>query len=429
MLRAALFLLAFFTSPVVAETRLVPIAQGWAKNSVNAVVFRRNSLITHENLQYAAFYDADGIVTLAKRELGSTDWMVRKTQYRGNVRDAHNCISIMVDGAGYLHMSWDHHGHALRYCQSKEPGSLELTDKMPMTGEKESKVTYPEFYRLANGNLLFFYRDGGSGRGNLVLNHFDTESREWSQRQSLLIDGQGERNAYWQVCTSQNAIHISWVWRETGNIATNHDMGYAVSTDEGITWKKTTGEVYELPINQANAEYACKIPQNHELINTTSMCADSAGQPYIATYWRAPGTETPQYRLIYHDGSTWQKQAITERMSPFSLSGVGTKAIPISRPQIVVDNRPETSSAYMLFRDQERGSVVSIAICNDLRTGQWEIEDLTDFSVGMWEPSYDTELWKRDKQLHLYTQTVGQGDGEKTEEVAPQMVSILEWSP
>ncbi len=83
----------------------------------------------------------------------------------------------------------------------------------------------------------------------------------------------------------------------------------------------------------------------------------------------------------------------------------------------------------MLFRDSERGDRVSVAICKDLRKQKWEFKYLTDFSVGMWEPSYDTELWKRSKIFHIYVQKVGQGDGERTENLPPSEVSILEWKP
>jgi hypothetical protein len=49
--------------------------------------------------------------------------------------------------------------------------------------------------------------------------------------------------------------------------------------------------------------------------------------------------------------------------------------------------------------------------------------------VGSWEPSYDTERWKKDRVLHLFVQRTGQGDGETLEELAPQPVYILEWKP
>jgi hypothetical protein len=413
-----------------ADTKLVPVGKAWAGNSVNANILRRNSVVSHGNIQHLAFYDADGQVVLARRELGSDNWKIHKTPYKGNIRDAHNSISIGVDGEGYLHMSWDHHGHPLRYCRSKMPRSHELSEKMNMTGKKEERVTYPEFYRLPAGDLLFLYRDGESGRGNLMMNHYSVKTKEWTQRQDAFINGEGERNAYWQMCTDAfGNLHLSWVWREEGDVATNHDMAYAKSEDGGLTWLKSTGEKYRLPITAESAEYAAHIPQGHELINTTSMCADSKGRPYIATYWRPEGTKVPQYHLIYHDGSGWQISQISHRKTPFTLSGGGTKRIPISRPCIVADSRGSSDKAYVLFRDIEHGNRVSVAICQDLSKQEWTFKDLTQFSVGMWEPSYDTELWLSSKILHIYVQEVGQGDGEKTEDLPPTVVSILEWKP
>lgn len=68
---------------------------------------------------------------------------------------------------------------------------------------------------------------------------------------------------------------------------------YAYSPDEGKTWYKSTGEKYTLPICKDNAEYACRIPQNSELINQTSMSTDAEGHPYIVTYWRDADSEVP----------------------------------------------------------------------------------------------------------------------------------------
>ena len=81
----------------------------------------------------------------------------------------------------------------------------------------------------------------------------------------------------------------------------------------------------------------------------------------------------------------------------------------------------------MLFRDAERGNRVSVALCKDLQNPQWNFADLTDFSVGMWEPSYDTELWKASGEIHIYVQEVGQGDGETLESLPPTQISVLEW--
>jgi beta-glucanase (GH16 family) len=300
----------------------------------------------------------------------------------------------------------------------------------PMTGAQEQKVSYPEFYRYPSGDLLFMYRDGGSGNGNLVLNRYDVKTKKWTRLHNVLIDGEGQRNAYWQACLdARGTIHVSWVWRESPNVASNHDMAYARSTDGGKTWQKSTGETYKLPITEATAEYAARIPQNSELINQTTITADAQGTPYIASYWRPAGTQVPQYQLIYLQGKQWQTTQISQRTTPFSLSGVGTKKIPISRPQLLVATQKGKTAAYLLFRDSERQDRASVLQCPDLSKKQWAAADLTTTSVGNWEPSYDTERWKKAGVLSLFVQRTGQGDGETLENLPAQPVQVLDWTP
>ena len=101
-----------------------------------------------------------GFVTLAKRRIGTDNWEVRHTAYRGKVSDGHNIISLGVDRDGYLHVAFDHHGHPLHYARSIAPGSLSLGPLEPMVGRNEQDVTYPEFYPLPSGKMLFVYRSG-----------------------------------------------------------------------------------------------------------------------------------------------------------------------------------------------------------------------------------------------------------------------------
>ena len=61
-----------------------------------------------------------------------------------------------------------------------------------MTGKLESQVSYPEFYKISDSNLMFFYRDGGSGQGNLVIDQYDANTQSWTQLHSNLIDGEGK---------------------------------------------------------------------------------------------------------------------------------------------------------------------------------------------------------------------------------------------
>jgi hypothetical protein len=413
-----------------AQRALMPLGPAWGANSVNAVIFRQDPITTHGNRQYAAYYDAEGRVVVAARNFNQTDWKTTVTDLRGDTKDAHRDISLIADGDGFLHISWDHHGNPLQYARSKAPDTIDFAPPMPMSGQNEANVTYPQFFKLPDGNLIFLFRDGASGRGNLIVNRYETKTQTWTQLHSNLISGENRRNAYPQACVdAKGAIHVSWVWRESPDVATNHDLCYARSLDGGKTWSNSDGTPYTIPITAATAEIASAIPQKHELMNQTSMCTDSQGHPIIATYFRPEGEKVVQYFVIHYDGSGWKTIQASQRKTPFSLSGSGSKQIPISRPQVLARSGNGKTSVWLLFRDAERDSRISMAACEDLRQPKWTISDLTDFSVRYWEPSYDHIRWERDGVLDLFVEATGQGDAETLENIPPQTAQVLEWQP
>ena len=425
----ALRLCFLVAASVWSQTANLP-QTGYAANSVNVAVFRGNSVASFGSTQYVGWYDGQGKVVLAKRTLGSTAWQTKVTSLSGNVADAHNGISIHVDGDGYLHLSWDMHSTRLRYRKAVAPGSLEMGSDSAMVGSLETQTTYPQYFRLPGGDLLLLYRSGSSGSGDLVINRYDRARKKWTRLQDKLIDGQGARNAYWQAHLDRDGIlHVSWVWRETADVATNHDLCYARSRDGGVTWEKSDGSKYALPINASTAELAQAIPQNSELINQTSMATDDRGRPYIATYWRTAGSSVPQYRIVYRDSLSWKSAQVSQRITPFTLSGIGTKKIPISRPQLVVSSTTDSVAASLVFRDVERGSKVSMFRTENLARNRWTVSDLTSTPVDSWEPTFDTDLWNASRILHLYVQRAGQGDGETSVVLDPQTAGILEWKP
>src|SRR5688572_6254444 len=71
------------------DVRIVAVDKGWANNSINTVVFRKNSLVSLRDTQFIAFYDPEGFVVLGKRRIGEGQWRLQKTNYKGNVADAH----------------------------------------------------------------------------------------------------------------------------------------------------------------------------------------------------------------------------------------------------------------------------------------------------------------------------------------------------
>ncbi|HPR31825.1 MAG TPA: BNR repeat-containing protein [Prolixibacteraceae bacterium] len=418
------FLLSFGQNK---ESHLSEIGPGWSANSVNAPIFRKNSLVSAGRYQFVAYYDSLARVVLARRIIGSDRWTLAPTPYTGKVTDAHNSISIMADGDGYLHMSWDHHNNPLRYCRSLSPYSLEMGSMEPMTGNWEEHVSYPEFYRFPNDDLLFVYRDGGSGNGNMILNRYHTESRKWERLHDNLLDGEGKRNAYWQLCIDlKGCIHLSWVWRETPDVRTNHDLCYARSFDVGLTWQNSRGQAYDVPITQSTAEVIRHIPQGSNLINQTSICADRDGNPYIATYFRDHPDACTQVYVLFRQQGEWRTEPVGNRTLDFDLGGTGSRSIPLSRPQVICSGKGRKKKLHVVFRDEEVGDHIVLATAFLSDSLQWKHRIISPRPVGRWEPSYDTELFRKKNKVHLYFQNVGQGQGETTVALVAQTVGVLE---
>ena len=411
--------------------RVLPIADNaYAGSSVNVVANIRSALFTHSRTQYAAFYATDGEMVLARRTIGTDTWETRRTGHRGQVADAHNAISLAVDGAGFLHVAWDHHNGALNYARSVAPGSLELGAKSPMTGQREASVTYPQFHRLPNGDLLFLYRDGSSGRGSLILNRYSVETQQWSAVQPNLIDGEGRRSPYWSMAVdSRGQLHLAWTWRDSPDVATNHDLAYARSADGGVTWTRVDGTPLALPITAATADYALRIPTGSNLMNPPVVAANRSGRPYICSYWSAQPDAAPQFNIVHHDGKAWNVIAGPARTEAFTLAGTGTKRPPISRAALLVDPTWQAAALHLVYRDDARGGRVVVAT---LRSGQtdWHVRDLTSTSVGAWEPSEDPPAWERFTQAHFLTQFVEQRDGDdRHASSAEAAIASLIWSP
>ena len=413
---------------VVGSTAFTPavekswgLGSGYAANSVNTTVFRANSVATGvvdgTTRQFTAWYDGTGNLMLAQRALGSDRWTVRDSGKDGPVQDAHNSISIAVDGKGYLHVAWGMHSSALRYSVSTSPGSLTLTENRRMTGRNESAVTYPQFLRTSTGNLFFLYRDGVSGDGSLSINRYDTARGSWSQVASTVIDGEDKGSPYWQAALdSRDRIHLSWTVRRSGSVSTNSHVYYARATDATNTrWQTSTGTALGTRISATGGERIAEVPEGSNLMNQTSMTTDDRDRPYLVSYWN-DDQAVPQYRLLRNLGDGWESSTVGTRTTPFDLEGVGTRSVPIARPQVVVQGSGTQAKVSVLIRDVERGSKVSmLTSTSPMDRSSWVAQDLTTTSVGAWEPSYDVELWREKEQLVLFVQNTVQsiGNGEQ----------------
>ena len=195
-------------------------------------------LMTHQDRQYIAYYNANRNMVVGQRDLKDDEFLLhtmpatsRETNQGTSTVlgwDSHNYITIGIDHDGFIHLSGNVHAHPLTYFRSTIAEDISTLEQIfEMTGEQEARTTYPRFLKTREGDLLYTYRDGGSGNGNQIYNIYHGETKSWSRLlDTPLTDGQGLMNAYISSpkLLKDNWYHTYWVWRNTPDCSTNHDL-------------------------------------------------------------------------------------------------------------------------------------------------------------------------------------------------------------
>lgn len=286
----------------------------------NWASFDQDKVVSFNGYQYGIFWDADRVLTLARRDLRSGDidvlrfdaYVLADGLSERQQRNGHrNTVLGMSPGDGRLHLSWDHHNNDLNYTRSRAgfltapPETMSVDDfepRQPLMEDAPQRVTYPRFFNDHQGNLYFFYRSGGSGSGDIALFEYDGSDGDWSVISLRLFGREGLYSA-WNNSTSRNAymhdllfdeagrLHITWVYREVAATwASNHDLHYAYSDDQGRTWKNNAGEVIadtrageQITIDSPGI-VVYDIPVFSWLMNQCAMTLDSNNNPHVATF-------------------------------------------------------------------------------------------------------------------------------------------------
>lgn len=412
-----LFVLLLTAGACAPSIQTSHLANGWARTPVNTTYSRKHALYSHDGYQYTAFYDNERSLILAKRPLGTFQWLLQRTPYKGNAFDAYNSISLIVDQAGYVHVAWDHHHSYLRYARSIAPGSLTLGEEESMVGTDEKVITYPEFHALRNGGLLFAYRSAEAGEERLVLNTYDLTNRQWTRVHDRLL-GEGNRIKSWSMATSKSGtIHMAWIGKGTDADSAAYHIGYAKSTDAAITWTNSSDQVYPLPISYAEAEMIGSIPVSSP-VNRIAITSDHTDHPMVAGHWKDTSDAEAHYKILHYNGDKWQYHA-TDFSKSSDMPGVADLASPA---QVVVDHKGNT---YLIFRETGRSNKISIASSPNL--DQWKVMDLTSDSFPNWEPSLDPAAWLEREEIHLFIQNTLDLKSGSLSRTAPTSIKVLEW--
>ncbi|MBN2217319.1 MAG: BNR-4 repeat-containing protein [Pirellulales bacterium] len=431
---------------------------GYAASKVNATSFKQQSLTTVEapggqRYQYVSYYDADEKLVVGRRKetaAGWSDWHLRRTDFEAyNVDDSHDVSSIGVDGDGYVHISWGMHNNTMLY--SRTTTSTFNDDPFVLFGDvgsphggigyempHTSGVTYPLFYNIpGNGDLLFSYRTGSSGNGDMQLVRWDNAANAWNAVHAgtgsnpPLIDGDyfGDTlvsvNAYtnYAAFDAEGNWRLTWTWRTGsdsptpfGDYQSNHNIMYAWSPNQGVDWYCQDGTRYSRSgihaIDESNATPVVILPEGSSLINQTYMTTGPDSTPYVASWWApnaAEGDHLRQYMLAWQDGDAWRTAQITDRQ-PENTNAEGiSQRVPesqlrdyrMTRPIVAVD---DDNRVIVAFTDWQRGLNLTIAYSESPNRDDWQFIDLPTDNMGWWEPTLDINRWKSDGVISMFYQ-------------------------
>lgn len=371
----------------------------------NFASFQQNAITTYKGYQYVTYWNNRGRVCISRRQLPHGEWQEIEfsdhTISLSRTTDNHYTISMgIAPGDGTIHLSYDHHNDPLRYKRSvkdlaNDPenipwsaASFNSKQNHLVAGTPVENVTYPRFIAKPNGDLLFECRIGWSGDGDSFLWEYDTNNGSWTYIGEYLNGTSVNENAYINGLhyDPSGKLHVSWVWRQTPDARTNHDIYYAFSDDDGRTWYNADGEqvgtahLAPMTIHSPGLK-VWTVGTNRGLINQEAQTVDSKGgihilqtyigdeQPNSNDFWGGRISHG-QLRHIYRDeNGVWQNQVIAP-------SGRNRNEIAVD----AADNLYVVAGNYRIY---------FAAAADKWQT--WTELDLSDHNLGMNEPLIDRE--------------------------------------
>lgn len=387
--------------------------------NVNGRTYQRPPLTTFQGYQYVTYYDDNRNVCLGRRQLPGGEWeIIRFTDYAMPGSDSHNVVTLGICAAdGTIHLMFDHHADPLNYRVSAQnvathPETAEwsanlfgpISDQLGSVGGFE-RFTYPYFFPAPNGNLMLFFRDGGSGNGNGMIHEYDGTAHDWipglgkfiastGSYTGILSNNSQSRNPYLNaIAYSGDRIHVSWGWRESsGGSQFNHDLCYAYSDDDGRSWHNNEGDLIGvtgssfIDVNSPGLVVA-SIPQDQGLSNQYTHYAYPDGTCHVMVSHNVEGTTNRSYHHYWRDASgNWDSAAL-------SFSG--------SRPKMVGN---DDGTLFLVYASGGRLRIAKGVPNSDKTQWDWSSVYTQSDSTEAGEGQIDYTRWEQDGVLSVYGQ-------------------------
>ncbi|MBM3861293.1 MAG: hypothetical protein FJ395_16825 [Verrucomicrobia bacterium] len=434
----------------VIDPEALNFVRGAFGTCINGQTFQIEAITSFNGWQYATYFDGRKRLCVARRRLPEGMWeRLAFDDYTIKHTDVHNVAVIGICPAdGTIHLAFDHHGSPLHYRVSR-PGAATAPEKTAWTaalfsattselvkGQKLIGVTYPAFFNTPQGRLQLSYRIGSSGNGSSHLAHYDPDKGGWQIWGEFIgstgnFRGSATRNAYHNGFDygADGRLHTTWVWREGQDngkwgLLNCHDLQYAVSDDDGRTWRNSDGKLISTtgraPIHLDSPGLTVQpVTWRWGLMNQLTQTLDHLGRLHVVLWQNLPDAPAPEkdmnaWRYFHYwrdDQGRWHS-----RQLPF----FGRK------PSIVADKSGNllvvfTKPGDLKYHGSDPGGPLHIWTAPAAQDWtKWRPVYASEKSFAG-EPRVDKVRWQQENMLSIYTQET------PTEPGQPSPLHVLTW--
>ncbi|MDG1643683.1 hypothetical protein DA718_12825 [Klebsiella huaxiensis] len=266
--------------------------------------------------------DADGTLTsgLCKNIDGSV------AVYNNDV--GHNNPSVIVDGAGYIHVFTSMHVNLLRYFRSAAPGDVsEMVDATLDFPDVDWVWTYPIVGRGPDGAVYCMMRVAnrstvGETKRSGILYRYDVIQGRWSRYAHVAETD--NRSVYPDdMSVLGDGVHLIFEWAPYPSAAVRHVGEYGVIGADGLM-RSINNSLLSMPVTQGQLAYKPMQPGENPVsgtglamgIQSAKFAFDGEGLSHITYRFRTvddpSGTWFSKFGVYVATwtGSAWSEQQI-----------------------------------------------------------------------------------------------------------------------
>jgi hypothetical protein len=252
--------------------------------------------------------------------------------------DNHGKPSIMIDDAGYIHITFGGHGGTKEYGENPLGNhhygkNKHVVSKTPLNISSWEELdnispfgTYNQFMKMDNGDVYLFYRHGAH-RSNWVYQKSTDNGRTFDEPISFLKhkrrkDLEAEDSWYpWITKGKNNELLVVFDYhlcsdaskktKGLGHIAKRYDVYYMVFNTKTNEWKNIKDESLAIPVTREEADakaLVARTPNNWTFQGVVDLAPD--GNPHIGMTIgkEIEGARRSAPKTMYHfkwDGTEW----------------------------------------------------------------------------------------------------------------------------